>query len=282
MKAEKLLMLAGIISLLCVSCSTSGILLDLPEEMNGRKVETITIAGVKGKGITGTKRRLKFDHTYSGMVKDGWHISADLFDKTPGAVFSAEATRRSLLANLGLDVNDVVSKTVDSYQFSIADTANAFLVFCSQQYLGKSTNYKADGKADFSIARQQLSKFRAALIPPAKTAMDEWYVEMGFDRVTPGGVLATTVREGMPQEKGFLTNKKDTIFIESLFIKAARPANTEKGMVKVTGGYMFTFQDQIIGSVDLFNSSCSFFNVMNANQKLVVAAAASALLLRNR
>ncbi|TWI85775.1 hypothetical protein IQ13_0944 [Lacibacter cauensis] len=32
------------------------------------------------KGITGTKRRLKFDHSFSGAIKEGWLISADLFD----------------------------------------------------------------------------------------------------------------------------------------------------------------------------------------------------------
>ncbi|TWI85774.1 hypothetical protein IQ13_0943 [Lacibacter cauensis] len=187
-----------------------------------------------------------------------------------------------MLSNTGLEVNDSVSKTSDSYHFGIADTANAFLVFCSRQYLGKRTNYKAGEKADFSIASQQSSKFSAAFIPPAKTTMDEWYVEMGYNRATPDGVIAATIREGMPLENGFVTNKKYSITIEPLFIKAGKSRTNEQEVVKVTGGYSFHYREQVIGVVDLFNASFSFFSETGSTHKLVVAAAASALLLRNR
>ncbi len=268
-----------------ISCATSNIMLDVQEEIRKKQVQQIKVTGVKGKGLPGSKRKLKFDHSFTGVVKDGWNRSSDIISKTPGGIFSAETTRRSLLSNFGLDINDVVSKTSDTYQFRLSDTSNSLLVYCTQQYFGKSTNYKAGQKADFSIASQQTSTFGAALLSHDNSATGDWFLEMGYSRETPSGIIATVMREGMAIETGFITNQSDTIFIHSLFIKKGNVAGvkkSEKATLKVVGGYAFQMNNQIIGMVDLFNTSLSFFAETSSSHKLLIAAAGTALLLRNR
>jgi hypothetical protein len=259
--------------------------LDVPEHIVSKQTEKINIKGVKGKGLPGSKRPLKFDHKFSGIFKDGWVVSTGTYDKTPGGMFSAEAAKRSLLLNLGLNINDVTSKTSDKFQFTLSDSINTMHIICSQKQVDHSVNYKFKDKVDFSLPETQSSNFSAVLLPDANSEKTEWHLILKYNLEMPGGSIAEMMREGTSAESGFLTNKSDTIFIEPLLIKTNTGKvinNAGADSFKIVGGYEFRMGDNTIGIVDLFNQSFSFFTETNKNYKMVIAAASTALLLRNR
>lgn len=277
-------MLFTFIMAIMTSCSPTKIMLDVPEQLI-TEADKIKVSGVKGKGIPGSKRALKFEREFSGEFKDGWTFETDIYNKTPGGVFSAESAKRNLFLNLGIGINDVTSRLIDKYQFKLSDKKSSVIVVCRQQYLGKSTSYDILNRANFSIANRQISSFAATILLSNNSVIADWFLELNYDRETPGGIIATTLREGMAIENGFVTNKTDTIQIKSLQIKRNAeklPENSAFKSFDVVGGYEFKLKDKIIGIVDLFNPSIWLFVEPNTNYKTIVVAAATALLLRNR
>lgn len=279
------LLLLLIIAVNFISCSSARILLDVPEHIVSKQTEKINVKGVKGKGLPGSKRPIKFEHKYSGIFKDGWVVSSATYDKTPRGIFSAEASKRSLLLNLGLNINDVISKTSDRFQFTLSDSINTMIVFCNQQQFGQSINYKFKDKGEFSLPKTHSSSFGAVLLPGANSVKAEWRLVLKYNLETYGGTIAAILSEGTAVENGFLTDKTDTIFIKPLLIKKYSGNMVNKiggASFKIVGGYEFRMGDNTIGIVDLINPSFTFFTETNTIYKLVIAAASTALLLRNR
>lgn len=277
---EHLLALSIIVCI--ISCTPTRMVLDV-EESIANSAEKIRVSGVKGKRIPGSKHPIVYENLFSGTVKDGWIVESDVYDKTPGGLFSAEATKRNLFLNFGIAINDVTSKRSDKYQFSISDSVNSVFGFCKQYYLGESTNYDIKNRVDFSIANKQSSSFAASFLLSNTSKNTEWLLELRYERETPGGIIAKTFKEGMAAENGFITNRTDTIFINTLFSKAVSRKQPEKSYsmpFPVIGGYEFKMNDVTIGIVDVYNSSIWFFN--DSGYKSIVAAASTALLLRNR
>jgi hypothetical protein len=273
-----------IITVVTSSCKTAKIILDVPSDVSNHATK-IGVSGIRGKGLPGSKRPLKFEQEFTGTFKDGWVVTSDIFDKTPGGIFSAEAVKRGLLSNMGIEINNVTSKKTDKYQFTVSDSKNSIIAFCYQKYLGKSINYNIKNRIDFSTATNEASSFVASFLYETGLEKSEWFLELKYDRETPGGIVATNLREGMAIEKGFLANKTDTIHIKPLFIKRNAEKIAEKSIVKsfeIVGGYEFMYDKKTIGIVDLFNPSIWFFAESNTKFKSLVASAATALLLRRR
>lgn len=284
MRSKVGLLLSLAITAIVFSCTPSRIMLDIPSEIS-KQATKIGVSGVRGSGLTGSKRKLKYETEFTGQVRYGWAIGSDLYDKTPGGLFSPESIKRNLLLNFGVGINNVKSKHTDKYQFKLSDSENSVIAFCKQQYFGKSIEYNIKNRIDFSTATNQAFTFVASFFYLTNLQQTEWFLELKYDRETPGGIVATTLREGMAIEKGFLTNKTDTIHIKPLFIERNAEKIPENSLFKsfeVVGGYEFKLEETTIGIVDLFNPSIWFFAESNTTYKTVVAAAATALLLRNR
>lgn len=281
-KVKLLISLAIVIT--AFSCKTSKMSLNIPSELSAR-AERVGVSGITGKGLPGAKRTINFEKDFTGQFKDGWVVSSDIYDKTPGGMFSAEATKRNLLQNAGININNVISKRVDKFQFTISDSNKSIIAFCHQQYLGKSLSYNIKNRVDFSTATNQASSFVCTFSQINKTGKTEWLLVLSYDRETPGGIIATTLRKGMAIEKGFIANSTDTIYIKPVFVdrNAGKiPENSPFKSFEVVGGYEFTLNQITIGIVDLFNRSIWFFPDSNTNYKTIVAAAGTALLLRVR
>lgn len=222
------------LSLLCViilanilSCTPAKFVLDVPDNITSN-AKKIIVSGVKGKRLPGTSHTIKYEHQFSGTLKDGWVVSSDIYDKTPGGFFSDESNRRNLLLNFGIGINDVNSKRSDKYQFNISDSISSAIVFCKQVYVGKSKEYDIMKKADFSISEKQTSSFIASIFLTNSKKSEEWSLNLNYERETHGGIVSTILKEGMPAEHGFMTNKTDTISINTVFANALSGKNWEQ------------------------------------------------------
>lgn len=269
-------------TLIHFSCSTiDNIALDYPNDLI-LKENIIHVKGVKGKSLVGTKRKLKYDKLYQGQLKEGWTITSDLFDKTPGGFFSKESFERSLYQNSGIEINEVTSKTSDKFQLSIADSSQTWVAFCLQLYEGKSTNYDIQNRIDFSKAKSQKSDFKVTFINVTDTTKTKWELELKYNRETPNGIISAFLNEGMANEKGQLTNGKDTIIIKPLFIKGKQLENNQYAeIIKIVGGYEFIVSNKTIGIVDLYKQSISYMEGEH-EFNLITTVASTALLVRNR
>lgn len=176
-----------------------------------------------------------------------------------------------------------MSKTSDKFQFAIEDKFQSLIVYCHQLYLGKSKSCQIKEMVDYSKGERQTSNFTATMNITNDTIAKPWLLKLGYDRETPDGIVATTLRDGMAVEKGVITNLSDTIHITPLFIKQATSSKGTHAMpFPVIGGYEFKLGENVIGWVDLYASSIGFSNKINAKNKLIIAAASTAILLRNR
>lgn len=87
----------------------------------------------------------------------------------------------------------------------------------------------------------------------------------------------------MAVESVFITNQKDTIHINPLFINYAANAKGSYAMpFKIVGGYEFKRSGLSIGWVDLYSTTIGFADAIMQQHKLLVAASSTAILLRNR
>lgn len=268
-------------ALLSSCTSTNNMVLDFPDN-HIKKENTVLVKKAKGKSLVGTKRTILYDKLYEGKLKEGWTISSDIIDKTPGGFFSKESLERSLYFNLGVKIDDVSSKTSDRFQFNISDATQAWVGFCFQLYQGQSTNYNFFNKVDFSRGNAQRSDFKASFISLTDSLTSPWILDLHYERETPKGIIQAFLSEGMAVETGQISNGIETIIISPIFVKGRQIENEQyANIIKIVGGYEFVLNDQTIGIVDLYNQSFSVMEPENENST-IIAAAATALLLRTR
>ncbi|WP_439504456.1 hypothetical protein [Sediminibacterium sp.] len=267
------------------SCTSAKIPLSIPQNSTSKKVNTINVSGIKGKKLPGSKSQLRFDSKFSGTFTDGWSVSKGTYDKTTGGIFTAEEIKRTLLLNLGLDINDVTARSTNKFQFYITNLTDSIFIFCKQEKTDHSKNFKYNKTKDFSIPKSEESNFSAILLTSSNTNKIEWKLNLNYKiEITPGS-FSTLLREGTTKESGLLTNNTDTILIKPLVINLSNQKSESNSITtpfKIVGGYEFIMQEKTIGIVDLYHSSFSFFSDTNANYELIIAATSTALLLRNR
>ena len=263
------------------SCSTSKMNLDFSNEIISKE-NTIHIKGTRGKGLVGSTRNLEFDKYYNGKLKEGWTKTSDIVDKFPYGFFSKETFERSLYKNLGLDINDITSKTSDKFQFTISDTSNTWVAFCSQIYEGKSTNYDILDKVNYSKGKSQKSDFNVQFISITDKLQPNWKLELKFDRETPDGAFQTFLNVGMAIETGQISNGIETITIEPIFLRGKEIENNKYAdIIKIVGGYKFIYGNKPIAIVDKYKQTISLFELNNPFNTIITASATS-ILLRGR
>ncbi len=267
------------------SCTSAKMPLSIPQNSSAKKVKTINISGINGKRLPGSKRLLRFDSKFSGTYTDGWSVSKGTYDKTTGGIFTAEEIKRTLLLNLGLDINDVTARSTNKFQFFVTNLEDSIYIFCKQEKTDHSKNFKYSKTKEFSIPKSEESNFSAVLLSSSNSIKIEWKLNLNYKiEITPSSYSAL-LREGTTKESGLLTNNTDTILIKSLVLNLSNQKvenNSITTPFKIVSGYEFIMQEKTIGIVDLYNSSFSFFSDTNANYELIIAAASTALLLRNR
>ena len=285
MKVVSQLAFLGFFSFLLSSCYTSRIVLDVPEHLSGA-AQKISVGGVRGSGFPGTKRKIKFDHEYTGTFKNGWRVESSVFDQAPGGIFSEEAFKRSLLSNYGLDINETSTSERDKFQFRVSDKQQSVLVLCKQLTSSNGTSYRYKNKREISILNKESSNFTAVVSILNESVNKGWRMEMTNVRENPDGSLFGILQQGMPIETGVLTNGIDSLTVSPVFVRSmgknANNASTEQAPFQVVGGYQFKNGEQVVGIVDLFNPTVWLFPSTDSKHKVIITAASTALLLRNR
>ncbi len=143
------------------------------------------------------------------------------------AFFSKETFKRSLYENIGIEIDDVTSKTSDKFQFTISDSINTWVAFRAQTYMGESTNYKILDKVDFTKGKFQKSDYKVMLVSSNVTQNSNWVLELKYERETPNGMIQAYMNEGMAIETGQISNGTDTIIIKQIFVRGKKLENNQ-------------------------------------------------------
>lgn len=263
------------------SCTTVKMSLDMPEGISA-SADKIIVKGVKGSGLVGTRQKIKYSSTFTGQRKNGWTTDMSSFERTPGGFFSEEAIKRSLLQNVGVNINNVSSRRVEKFQLTVNENGESITAACKQVYFGTSITTDIQNVINYSKGLSQASVFNAVLTPTSANTKP-WLLQSAYSRETPNGIIQATLEGGMPTEKGYLTNGTDSIYVQSVRINRNTQNIPEGHLLKgleINGGFSFSWNGKIVGVVDIFNTSIWLFPDTPANLKLVIATAATIFMIR--
>lgn len=275
-KLPVLIIPALTLGFLFTSCSSLKVALGVPEKFEAQATK-YSVAGAKANKRSNGK--LSFGEYYSIDVNKGWAFSRKHQDKST----FGEVVEQTVLINFGIEKGRHTQTEKNKYQFTLNQGKSSALIFCNELTTSTSTRINSRVTGEINTMNRQQYNFGATILLSGVNPAKGWFLEMAYDMETPGGMLATVIREGLPVEKGFITNKADTIVVKPVFVKKAKSEKNGKTgnfPIALLGGYEFRIGDGVAAIVDVINDNIWFYNGLEGEYKTVIAAAASAILLR--
>jgi hypothetical protein len=259
------------------SCSSSfKVALEVPDKF-AEQAAKVSVTGAKSnKKKNGV---LRFGEYYSDNVRKGWAFSRKQQDKST----LSEAIEQTVLINFGIEKGKYTQTEKNRYQFSLQNGIKSTDVFCNEQTTNNSTRINSRVTGEINTMNRQQYSFGACIISKDRNGFKSWFLKLEYDLETPGGMLATVIRDGLPVEKGYITNNSDTIVVKPVFVKKAtnhKNGKTGNFPIALLGGYEFRIGDGVAAIADVINDNIWFYNGLEGEYKMVIAAAASAILLR--
>lgn len=273
MKVRSLMLFVGYYSFLSsmIAC-TSNLKLQVPENFSNKSTG-MKVSGSKGVGF---KKKIAFGDYSSRDLRQGWSFTGTSWNSGP--IFSPE---RYFLRQLGILKKNYIVKEKSKYHFSLQRGSYFFRIFCLENRLTKTSKLSVPEIGNLNNTNRQLYHF-AALILDSTAGSASWNMSLSYDREMTDGAFLSFLRQGIPEEQGYLTNGQDTIKIRQLRIsKSVKNTHTEGRLpFKLVGGYEFRIHEGVVGIVDTLQQVIWIYNDLPDNIKMILASGASALLLR--
>lgn len=253
------------------SCNKSVFKLSVPQAFK-EQATPVHVNGSRTKNIS-------FANFSTSKIKRGMHVSYPGW----GRGFFLE---NIVLNRFGLSKEEHVEKEKDRFRYTITDGKKAVQVFGKEQKITRSLEYKLLGGKGLLSSYERLQEYRyifsALLSTDTASGSSTWelvttnFYDRKKDTVNS---LFTVIR---PDDNGLATNGKDSIFIRPVSTqKAERPDGREgKLLFKVLVGYELSTPDGVVAIIDLVNKDLWFYNELEAHDKLIIAAIATALYAR--
>lgn len=143
------------------------------------------------------------------------------------------------------------------------------------------TRQPTDIFANTEFLKNYEYNFQASLFPENARFKDPWslVVDNRYDRFTDSLRLFE-----MPigNEHGYATDGKDSIFIQSIYVKKALSKNGKEVSipVKMLGGYELRWEGGVVCIIDAMQRNVWMYNDLTADEKFILAVISSAILLR--
>lgn len=252
-------------------------MLEVPDKFANEATKYPVTRSKASKKKNGT---IGFGEYHSDDVSKGWVFSRNRQDKSS----FQDVIEQTVLINFGIEKGNYTQTYKDRYQFTINQGKSSTLVYCNELRVSNSIRINSRATGEINTTNRQKYNFGASILPSGTEPTKGWFLEMGYNMETPGGMLATVIREGLPAEKGIITNKTDSIVVKPVFVKQAKNytnGKTGKFPIALLGGYEFRIGDGLAAMVDSFNGNIWFYNGLEGEYKMVIAAAAAAILLRS-
>lgn len=257
----KQLVIVCLLFFLLMSCGTTT-RLDIPT----RFAEQADRLEVKGA----YSRHISFGKYSTTKIRRGWNIASTRYSRR----FFPE---NLILNQVGIHKTEVVQGQKNKFSFNIADGQRTADVYASEFEGNKSYKYRLGPLQGMVDAYQQMRQyqylFSATIIADTTSAPWQLYLSNSYNRNTDS--TKTFFPAFNPGDDGMITHGRDTIVVRSLNLKkATRPDGREGNYpVKILSGYEFRIQDGVVAIVDNIGKYVWFYNQLDDETKLVVAAA---------
>lgn len=264
----RIILIRVVVISLLASCAPMK--LQVPE----RFAEQATRLHVKGL----KSRNLSFENYTSSNVKRGWNPGRSKDDITASAPQEEDVEKRLALNKPGMR-----DKTGNKFHFTLNDGKISTVVFFKEAAIRKQEGQGLRGPREMSLSRPSDHQYNlSAIIRELETTdtsiwkmmMHTWYDHM-HDSVSGMFELPFT------DEERYLTNGKETFAIRAIRVKSVVSGNKSGEFpIKMLSGFEFRIDDGVVAIVDIKSDDIWIYKELDDKTKLIIASAASVILLR--
>ncbi len=191
------------------------------------------------------------------------------------------------LNKFGLQKNEHIEKEKAGFNYTLTDGKNSVEIFGKEREITRSTEYKflntKSSNNSFKLTEDYNYIFSAVIATDSLQGGKSWELMMANmnngRKEMPNNLIFTSVK---PDDYGFATNGKDTIFIKPVSTKETESANGKTGRmpIKILSGYELNTKDGTIAIIDSIDSNIWFYNELSDADKLMAAAITTAIFAR--
>ena len=255
------------------SCSPVKMSMAVPDKFR-EHADKMPVDGI-GNG-TGRKE-VSFGKYKTSRIKRGWNMDAPRSDRNTGLT-----VEERVLKAFNIDRKSVTSTQKDKFQFTIVDGRHIAEVFAMERKVSEETRVKTNNRwlGEFNDPKNFQYSFSAVILPQSVSEPESWnlFLYSNYEKKPSGKIFE------MPdiEEGGMLASQKDTIVIKT--IKVQRLVS-DKGKdvnmpFQIPSAYEFRIDDGVAAIIDTWGKVIWMYNELDEQTRLVIAAAASAILLR--
>lgn len=265
--------LGSSLALFCMlSCSTYK--LAIPSQFS----DNATSMEVKGLG----KKYMSFGNFKTSKIKRGWNPR---FARRTGSL-GQRYVENVLLKNFGITGHNIREKAKGKFQYDLEGNNFSASIFALE---GKTTNHlriKTNNDFNFlnnmNFLKNYEYHFLTTIIPDTSHYKEPWKLLLTNSYKAGTDTSRKLLEAPTGNETGYATDGKDSIFIRPVFVTTTqRDGKKEVRMpVKMLGGYELRWEGGVVCLVDAVKKTVWIYNDLEEQEKFILAAISSAIMLR--
>ena len=270
-----------IIFMVCVSAvSCTTMKLSIPSDFSDQATK------MKVKGVNGwpVNEHASFGNYKTTRIKRGWH---SVSGRRKGDFFELNA-EESMLRILGVTKNEVRTTEKDKFHFEIQHDSLSAEVYALERKVSNSTKIvttRNDILKNLDLINYDNNreyKFAAMILPSTSPVDQPWSLVMSRYYDKRNDTARRLFDRPYEEEKGYVTNGIDSIFIKPIYVQKAESKSGKEGKMpwKIVSGYELRWDGGISCVVDAFGKYVWMYNELEPSEKLLLAAISTAILLR--
>lgn len=267
-----------VVSIFFASCMSIKMHMSVPEKFQ-EQAEKLPISGIRNDGAG--KKPLSFGSYKTSKIKRGWNVTKGRPDRNTGVTSEERLMRAFYVGTM-----NTTSTQKDKFSFTITDGNLSAEVFGMERRTKEETrfqNLRNGSFGDFngnSIEKNFQYSFSAIIDVQSVSYKSAWNLILysSFDHTKKTKIFE---REDI-REEGILTKEKDTIDIKAIKIqKIVTDKGDEHNLpFPIPSAYELRNKDGVCAIIDTWGKIVWMYRELDEPAKLVIAAAASAILLR--
>jgi hypothetical protein len=219
-------------------------------------------------------RQYVFGNYSTTTVRRGWKSTGERYNRPYN---SMEQILLRLLFDI--DKNSVRTTEKDKFHYTVGNDTLSFYVFCKQRTVTTQTRIQTPVRVFEKMENEQYD-FMGAIIPYDPNEKP-WKLVMNYYMEKKQG-LAGLFDFRFPGTSGFMTDEIDTILIKPVFVNKTDNKENANLPFRLPSGYEFSTADGVIAIVDTLGKNIWVYNGLGAMEKMIMSAAASAILFRDK
>lgn len=270
----KLLLVSGLLLSICLlSCKTS-FHLSIPAQFS----ENATQMPVQGVG----KKYMSFGHYQTSKVKRGWNPGSS----GRAGNFAQRFIEDRLYSDFGVSVNTIKTKDKKKFQYDLISPNGQATIFGQEKKLTSEVRIKAANQFEIlnniSLPKDYKYHFQTAIFPDQSQYKEPWKLLVTYNHNALSDSASKLFEMPGANEHGYATDGKDSIFIKAIYTNKAqnKKGKDVKMLIKMLVGYELRWEDGVVCVIDAVKKNVWIYNELEEKEKFIVAAIASALMLR--